>query len=163
MSLKDNIRKILKEEIKGKWSTETRGFSRREKGHFKIAEHMLRERHSELVDHNKQREEEGLLQGGYPNDYDEFIHYLKSNFPKYDYYHQLNVMQNIGYFDRYSIPPFYGVKLLTEYILNYQNEGEQQRIDVVPKDELWDYVKEQYFDCSKDFFEHIWDRITTRT
>ena len=72
---------------------------------------------------------------------------------------QIDIMEIRGYFDRYAIPPLFAVKLLTEYILNYQNEGEQQRVDVVPKNELFDYIKNQYYDCSDQFFEHMWDEV----
>jgi hypothetical protein len=154
MSLKDSIRKILRES-KGSWSTETKGFSTAEKRHLKFAEIILKERHDDIINHYKTSGKEG----GYSEDYDEYILNFKRNFPEYGYFHQINVMDVKGYFEKYHIPPIFGVKLLTEYILNFQNEGEQQRIDVVPKDELWDYVKEQYFDCSKDFFEHIWDDV----
>jgi hypothetical protein len=164
MSLRrNNIRRILVEETKGRWDTETKALSRKQKGLFKLAEHMLRERHAEVIADKKRMEDES---GGkkfpehlYQENYDDFILDIKSKFPKYGYYHHLGIMQNLGYFEKYVIPPMTGVKLLTEYILNYQNAGEQQRIDVVPKDELWDYVKEQYFDCSREFFEHIWDEV----
>jgi hypothetical protein len=156
MSLRDKIIQILNEEKKGVWSTETKGFSRLDKGHLKFAEAILRERHSELVQYYKER---GDNKGNYPNEYDDFVLLLKSKFPTYNYFHQIDVMAIQGYFDKYAIPLLFGIKLLTEYILNYKNEGEQQRIDIVPEDELWDYVKEQYFDCSREFFEHMWDEV----
>lgn len=161
MSLRNRIKKILNEEKKGVWDKETKSLSLRERGSFKLAEVILKERHRELVQYNKKRDEESSapIEGGYPNDYDEFIQKLKRDFPKYDYFHQIEVMIREGMFDTYAIPVFFSIKLLTEYILNYQNEGEEQRVDIVPKDEIWDYIKEQYFDCSREFFEHMWDEV----
>jgi len=162
MSLKDNIRKILREGINDKWSTETKALTPKEQAMFRMAEAILKDRHSELVKYYKQREEESgePTIDGYPNDFSEFILKLKSDFPKYDYFHQIHVLLKQDKFKKtWVIPDKYGIKLLTEYILNFQNEGEQQRVDVVAENDLWDYIKDQYFDCSREFFEHIWEEV----
>jgi hypothetical protein len=159
MSNRDIIKRILKEETKkGFWSTETKGFKNLDKRHLRVAEKILRQRHKEIIEYNRKKFK---TETGYPEDFDEFIEVFKKGFPKYDFFHQINVIITKGDVEKLLLPQSFVIKILSEFILNHNNEGEQQRVDVVPKDELWDYVKDQYFDCSDDFFEHIWDEVLT--
>jgi hypothetical protein len=57
--------------------------------------------------------------------------------------------------------PKYVAKLVAEYILNSGGGDTHERVDIVEEHELFDYIDAQFFDCSDQFFENMWDKILT--
>ena len=92
---------------------------------------MLKERHDELVEYNKQRESRGTYnhEDHYPNDYDEFIKGMIEHFGEYDYFgHQISSIMEKSTLTS-VLEPRDIVRAVVEYLLYYS--GSDKEIDVV--------------------------------
>lgn len=160
MSNKKIIKQILREETSS-WSNDTKSFSALDKGQQRFAEVILKRRHRALVQYiQKRREEDGHYDSGYSEDYDEFILGLKNTFPNYsDFGHIIQTTMKNDNPIITGMDMLHMVRVVSEYIVNYGDVDSHERVDVVPSEDLLDYVNEQFFDCSNNFFETVWDKI----
>lgn len=164
MSNREIIKQILREQRERRnksWAKETKPFKSPDKSRQKFIEVVLKKRHNFIKNYNQRQREENPDHVGYSDDYNEFILGLKNGFPTYEGFgHMVQTTLNphvenpllMGV----DIP--YLVKLMSEYVLNYGEET-HERVDVVSKSDLVDYVSEQFFTCDKKFFEVIWDDV----
>jgi hypothetical protein len=86
----------------------------RNKKLVRIGGYLLKERHDELVQHNRIH---NAGQDSYPNDYDEFVKGMVANIGEYDYFgHQLpTIMSNSSLSE--SLKDIDIVRAVVEYLL----------------------------------------------
>lgn len=49
------------------------------------------------------------------------------------------------------------IKIISEFILNFEGSDERIEVDVIEEYYFEDYIKENYFKCTNEFFEFVWD------
>lgn len=160
MSNRRIIKQILREETSS-WSRDTKSFKVKDRGQQRFAETILKRRHKEIVQYTqKKREEEPEYTSGYSEDFNEFMLELKNTFPEFGSFgHMIVTTLNDKNPLLMGMDMLHIARVVSEYILNYGDESSNERVDVVPEDDLIGYINEQFFDCSNHFFETMWDDI----
>ena len=49
------------------------------------------------------------------------------------------------------------MKMVSEFIVNFEESGERIEVDVVREYEFDSYLEKNYFKCTNEFFEFVWD------
>lgn len=49
------------------------------------------------------------------------------------------------------------IKIISEFILNFEESGERIEVDVIKEYNFEYYLKENYFKCTNGFFKFVWD------
>ena len=131
----------------------------RNKKLVRVGGFMLKERHDELVEYNKQRESRGTYnhEVHYPNDYDEFIEEMVENFGEYEYFgHQIQtIMEKSSLVS--VLEPKDIVRAVVEYLLYYS--GSDKEIDVVNalQGGIGDYLDEVRPNLPEHILKYIWE------
>ena len=99
----------------------------------------------------------------FPKTIEQFILELKRDFPKYENFgHALQQFVNpkTSMAKTLNLPLSVLCKLLTEYIINYNESGSNYKeVDVVDKGYLPKYLESSIFKCNPKFFEFMWDEV----
>jgi len=146
MSLKENIKKILKEE--------TISPNARNKFALGVLKFLHRRLYNFLNDGSRDLKE-------WPGEtLDDFISRLSTDIKK----NADNVMQIVfhGVTEKFNpllseIPIKDAIKWMYEFIFNYKNNGKDVEVEVVSDDDFWWYVKDNLFNCDDKFFLFVWD------
>jgi hypothetical protein len=149
-SLKKNTSFILKE-----YDQMTSGFKEVEKRYWNLAHAIiLKNFHERKNFHDNKYGKDNT----FPKTVEEYILSMKEDFPKYNNFgHSLQVMINPETDIVKGLPTEKLAKLISEYVINYGEEKQVTRVDVIPTDEIDDYLDKQIFVCTDKFFEWAWD------
>jgi hypothetical protein len=49
------------------------------------------------------------------------------------------------------------IKIISEFILNFEESGERIEVDVIKEYNFEDYLQKNYFKCTNEFFKFVWD------
>jgi len=126
----------------------------RNKKLVRLGAHLVKERHDEIVEHNKIHH---AGQDSYPNDYDEFVKGMVVNIGQYDYFgHQLpTIMKNSSLSEAFKEIDI--IKAVVEYLLHYS--GSDKQIDVVNTIDLnglGDYLDKVRPKLPEHLLKYLW-------
>ena len=146
MSLKKNIKKILKEE--------TISPNARNKFALGVLKFLHRRLYNFLNDGSRDLKD-------WPGEtLDDFITILNKKIKK----NPDDAMQIVfhGVTEKFNpllseIPIKDAIKWMYEFIFNYKNNGKGIEVEVISDDEFWWYVRDKLFNCDDKFFEFVWD------
>lgn len=126
----------------------------RNKKLVRVGGYLLKERHDELVEHNRIHH---AGQDSYPNDYDEFVKGMVANIGEYDYFgHQLpTIMSNSSLSE--SLKDIDIVRAVVEYLLYYSGSDKQiDIINTIKSNSLGDYLEKVRPRLPERIIKYLW-------
>jgi hypothetical protein len=126
----------------------------RNKKLVRLGAHLVKERHDEIVEHNKIH---NSGQDSYPNDYDEFVKGMVANIGQFDYFgHQLPTIIKDSSLSE-SFKEIDIIRAVVEYLLYYS--GSDKQIDVVNTIDLnglGDYLDKVRPKLPEHLLKYLW-------
>ncbi len=149
MTLRNTIKKILKEDTK-----QNRRYDKFAYNVIKYAHDNIRNNYRDRGNEDKFKSSIGSVETWIRNIKTRFFDPLEKQKPRY------SLDKIIDYRDNPLIEGIQKediIKIISEFILNFEESGERIEVDVV-KDYNFDYyLKENYFKCTDEFFKFVWD------
>ena len=158
MTLRNTIKKILKENSRyDRFTYNIKLNSRYDKFAYnviKYAHDNIRNYYIERDNKDKFKSTIGSVETWIRNIKTHFFDPLEKQKPKYSLDKIINYRDNplVDGIQKRDI-----IKIISEFILNFEESGERIELDVVREYEFEDYVQKNYFKCTDRFFEFVWD------
>ena len=158
MTLRNTIKKILKENSRYDRFTHNIKLNSR---YDKFAYNVIKYAHDNIRNYYIERDNEdkfkstiGSVETWIRNIKTHFFDPLEKQKPKYSLDKIINYHDNplVDGIQKRDI-----IKIISEFILNFEESGERIELDVVREYEFEDYVQKNYFKCTDRFFEFVWD------
>ena len=158
MTLRNTIKKILKENSRYDRFTYNIKLNSR---YDKFAYNVIKYAHDNIRNNYRERGNEGKFKSTIGS-VEKWVRDIKTHFfdplekqkPKYGLDKIINYNDNplVDGIQKRDI-----IKIISEFILNFEESGERIEVDVVREYEFEDYVQKNYFKCTDRFFEFVWD------
>jgi len=146
-NIKKNIKIILKEEKKRFL-------------HDRGANAILKLRYNTIYEYSLERYgHEWMEENKWPGTFDFYINKIKNDFPNQDYTFELTRICNPNenpLVEGTGVE--YCLRIVSNYILNYGVE-DKVHYDVIQADFFGSFLEDNYFNCSDQFFEFVWDNV----
>jgi len=128
--------------------------------HDRGANAILRLRHQEIYNYVLEKYgEEWMEENKWPGSFDTYINRIKKGFPDSDSSLEFARICNT---DGNPLVEGTGVeyclKIVTNYILNY-GVDDKVHYDVIQANSLGQFLEDNFFNCSDQFFEFVWDNV----
>ncbi len=149
MTLRNTIKKILKEDTK-----QNRRYDKFAYNVIKYAHDNIRNYYIERDNVDKFKSTIGSVETWIRNIKTHFFDPLENQKPKYGLDKIINYRDNplVGGIQREVI-----IKIISEFILNFEESGEKIEVDVIKEYNFQNYVQNNYFKCTDVFFKFVWD------
>tara|TARA_R110000868_G_scaffold98_2_gene1017 strand:+ start:768 stop:1565 length:798 start_codon:yes stop_codon:yes gene_type:complete len=146
MSTRTTIKKILLEN---------------NKRYNKFAYNVIRYAYDNIRNDHKKRGTESKFKSKFGS-VDNWIRDIKTHFfdPFETQKPQYSLDKIIDYYDNPLIEGIQKkdiIRILSEFILNFEGSDERIEVDVIEEYYFEGYIRENYFKCTKEFFEFVWD------